>query len=97
MSPTLSPAAIASVLAGALCLSASAIIVKLADVDAATTAVLRCAIAVVPLIPLALAEAKRHASLSRSGMLWALAAGIALGIDYSAREAGRGGRKGRGI
>lgn len=84
MSQTPTPAAISSVLAGALCLSASAIIVKLADVDAATTAVLRCAIAVVPLIPLALAERQRQESLSPSGWLWSLAAGIALGIDYSA-------------
>ena len=84
MSHTQSPAAAASVLAGALCLSASAVIVKLADVDAATTAVLRCAIAVVPLVPLALAERQRHGSLHGSGVGWPLAAGIALGIDYSA-------------
>ena len=77
------PAA-ASVLVGALCLSASAVIVKLADVDAATTAVLRCAIAVVPLVPLALAERQRHGTLHRRAVGWSLAAGIALGIDYSA-------------
>lgn len=79
-----SAAAITSVLAGALCLSVSAIIVKLADADAATTAVLRCAIAVIPLVPLALAEAKRRGLLGRSGILWSVAAGVALGVDYSA-------------
>lgn len=72
------------VLAGALCLSLSAVLVKLADVDAATTAVARCAIAVVILIPLALRERAHHRALSRPGILWSLAAGVALGIDYSA-------------
>ena len=43
--------AASAVLAGALCLSISAILVKLAGVDAATTAVLRCAIAVIALVP----------------------------------------------
>ncbi|MDN5737743.1 MAG: DMT family transporter [Brevibacterium aurantiacum] len=76
--------AASAVLAGALCLSISAILVKLAGVDAATTAVLRCAIAVIALIPLALLERRRHGGLSRSGILWAIAAGVALGIDYIA-------------
>ncbi|WP_249351970.1 DMT family transporter [Nocardiopsis akebiae] len=72
------------VLAGALCLSASAVLVKLADVDAATTAVARCAIAVVVLVPLALRERARSGALSRGGVLCSLAAGTALGIDYAA-------------
>lgn len=76
--------AVSAVLAGALCLSISAILVKLAGVDAATTAVLRCAIAVIALVPLALFERRRHGGLSRAGILWAIAAGIALGIDYIA-------------
>ncbi len=74
----------AAVLAGALCLSISAILVKLAGVDAATTAVLRCAIAVLVLVPLALHERKRRGSLSRTGVGWAVAAGVALGADYAA-------------
>lgn len=72
------------VLAGALRLSISAILVKLAGVDAATTAVLRCAIAVIALVPLALFERRRRGGLSRAGVLWAIAAGVALGIDYIA-------------
>ncbi|PFG29253.1 drug/metabolite transporter (DMT)-like permease [Paramicrobacterium agarici] len=67
-----------------MCLSASAILVKLAGVDAATTAVLRCAIAVLFLVPLALGERGRRGPLSRRGISWALAAGVALGIDYAA-------------
>lgn len=77
-------AAAVLVLAGVLCLSISAILVKLAGVDAATTAVARCAIAVVVLIPLAFRERACLRALSHSGVLWSLAAGIALGIDYAA-------------
>ncbi|TLW93401.1 DMT family transporter [Saccharomonospora piscinae] len=73
-----------AVLAGALCLSASAILVALADVDAATTAVLRCVIAVAALIPLAMHERARHGPLSGRGAGWAIVAGVALGIDYAA-------------
>lgn len=72
------------VLAGALCLSVSAILVKVADVDAATTAVARCAIAVLLLVPLAFREGTREGALSRSSVLWSLAAGTALGVDYAA-------------
>ncbi|WP_084471824.1 DMT family transporter [Haloglycomyces albus] len=72
------------VLAGALCLSISAILVKLAGVDAATTAVARCAIAVVVLAPLAWREKARVRAMSRRGVLWSIAAGAALGIDYAA-------------
>ncbi|MFC4333585.1 DMT family transporter [Salininema proteolyticum] len=72
------------VLAGALCLSFSAVLVKLAGVDAATTAVARCAIAVVVLAPLAMRERSAQGALSRSGTLWSIAAGAALGIDYAA-------------
>lgn len=71
-------------LAGALCLSVSAILVKLAGVDAATTAMLRCAIAVLVLVPLARAERNRRGGLSWRGIGWATAAGIALGVDYAA-------------
>lgn len=80
-SRTLAPGA---VLSGALCLSLSAILVKLAGVDAATTAVLRCAVSVIALIPLALHERSRRGPLSTRGAGWAIAAGIALGIDYAA-------------
>ncbi len=73
-----------AVLIGALSLSISAVLIKLAGVDAATTAVLRCAIALVALIPLAVLEARRRGRLSTRGILWSLAAGLALGIDYSA-------------
>ncbi|WP_291793803.1 DMT family transporter [Brevibacterium sp.] len=74
----------ASVMGGALCLSVSAILVKLAGVDAATTAMLRCALAVLVLVPLAIGEQRRRGCLSRPGIGWAAIAGVALGIDYAA-------------
>ncbi|WP_449277015.1 DMT family transporter [Leucobacter sp. GX24907] len=74
----------AALLAGALFLSVSGIMVKLAGVDAATTAVLRCAIAALVLIPFAFGERSRKGALSTRGIIWAVAAGVALGIDYAA-------------
>lgn len=82
--PRVPVVASSAVLLGALCLSVSAILVKVAGVDAATTAMLRCAIALLVLIPLAAGERVRHGRLSGRGAVWAVAAGIALGIDYAA-------------
>lgn len=73
-----------AVLAGALCLSVSAVLVKLAGVDASTTAVLRCGIAAVVLVPLALWERRRRGGQSTVAVLWSVGAGVALGIDYAA-------------
>ena len=70
------------VLTGAGCLSASAVLVKVAAVDPATSAFLRCAIAVVVLAPLAWRECRRFGALSRRGVVVALVAGAALGADY---------------
>ena len=72
------------VLAGAACLSVTAVIVELAGVDAPTTAFLRCALAVVLLAPFAVREARLHGRLSGRGVAWSALAGLALGTDYSA-------------
>lgn len=72
------------VVAGALCLSVSAILVKLAGVNAPTTAFLRCALAVVAMLPLVVWERRRHGRLSRRAAVWSVAAGVALGMDYAA-------------
>ncbi|MFR9730612.1 DMT family transporter [Saccharopolyspora sp. MS10] len=74
--------AVLLVLAGAGCLSASAVLVKVAAVDPATSAFLRCAIAVLVLTPLAWREHRRRGALSQRGVVVALVAGAALGIDY---------------
>ncbi len=70
------------VLAGAGCLSTSAVLVKVAAVDPSTSAFLRCTIAVVVLAPLAWRECRRVGGLSRRGVVVALVAGAALGADY---------------
>ncbi|WP_051343047.1 DMT family transporter [Pseudonocardia spinosispora] len=70
------------VAAGAGCLSVSAMFVKLAGVDAATTAFLRCALALVALVPVALVELRRHGRLDLRLVLCAVGAGLLLGTDY---------------
>ncbi|MCR6482809.1 DMT family transporter [Amycolatopsis sp. OK19-0408] len=70
------------VLGGAACLSVSAVLVKVAGVDPATSAFLRCAIALLVLAPLAWRESRRLGGLSRRGVVVALVAGAALGADY---------------
>jgi drug/metabolite transporter (DMT)-like permease len=87
-SPTTSDATrarlVGSVLIGAACLSVSAILVKLAGVDAPTTAFLRCALAVLAMLPLVVWERRRLGALSPRASLWSVAAGVALGMDYAA-------------
>ncbi|WP_073761319.1 DMT family transporter [Streptomyces sp. CB02923] len=70
------------VLGGSLCISASAVFVKLSGTSAGTAAFFRCAIALIVLAPLAFAE--RRAAGRRPWRLRRLdlAAGLLLGIDY---------------
>jgi drug/metabolite transporter (DMT)-like permease len=63
-------------------LSASATFVKLADVNSGTAAFLRCAIALVVLLPLAVWETRRRQRLDTSLLGHAIAAGVFLGVDY---------------
>ena len=70
------------IIGGAGCLSASAVFVKLADVNPGTAAFLRCAVALVVLVPMMMLENRRS-----GGMPWRLhrdaaIAGIFLGADY---------------
>ncbi|NSC25441.1 DMT family transporter [Streptomyces albus subsp. chlorinus] len=70
------------VVSGAACLSASAVFVKLADIDAGTAAFLRCAVALVPLVPMLLHETRRRGPLPRHLWGYATVAGLFLGADY---------------
>ncbi|MFH8347925.1 DMT family transporter [Streptomyces sp. NPDC018045] len=70
------------IIGGAACLSASAVFVKLAHVNAGTAAFLRCAIALVPLVPLLVHETRRQGALPRPLRRYAVIAGIFLGADY---------------
>lgn len=70
------------VVSGAACISASAMFVKLAGANAATSALLRCAIALLVLVPLAGYEARRRGRLERRLVWSGLASGVFLGLDY---------------
>lgn len=67
---------------GAACLSTSAMFVKLADVDAGAAAFLRCALALLPLVPLLIHEVRRHRLLPGSLRRYSVLAGVFLGVDY---------------
>lgn len=56
--------------------------VKLADVNSGTAAFLRCAIALVALVPLAMHEQRRYGRLDTALVGYAIAAGVFLGVDY---------------
>lgn len=57
--------------------------VKLADVNAGTAAFLRCAVALVPLLPMLVHEARRRGALPRRLRRHAVVAGLFLGADYA--------------
>src|ERR1700729_34861 len=67
--------------AGASCISASAILVKLAGTGAATTAFYRCGLALPVLVMLALAERRRHGPRPWTAHRGALVAGLLLSVD----------------
>ena len=71
-----------SVLGGAACLSGSAVLVKLSGVEATTSAFLRCALALVALVPMAAVELRRRGRVGATSLAWAAAAGVCLGVDY---------------
>ncbi|MEU5213805.1 DMT family transporter [Streptomyces sp. NPDC020742] len=77
---TTGPAAL--VIGGAACLSTSAMLVKLADIDAGTAAFLRCTLALVALVPLLMHEVRRKGWLPLPLQGYAVCAGVFLGADY---------------
>ena len=74
---------VALVVGAALSLSLSATFVKLADTTASTAAFLRCAIALLALLPLAGYELRRKGRMSPSACVASVAAGLFLGVDYA--------------
>ncbi|MER6071818.1 DMT family transporter [Streptomyces sp. NPDC001852] len=70
------------VVGGAACLSLSAVFVKLADVNAGTAAFLRCAIALIALVPMLVHETRRHGAMPAGLRGHAVLAGVFLGADY---------------
>ncbi|AXK32576.1 DMT family transporter [Streptomyces armeniacus] len=68
--------------AGAACTAASGAFVKLSGADAGTAAFLRCALALLVLVPFALREYARAGGRSRRLLLLDTAAGVLLGVDF---------------
>jgi drug/metabolite transporter (DMT)-like permease len=66
---------------GAACISASAVLIKLADAGAATTAFYRCVLALPVLVTLAMLEQRRHGRRRLAPRLGALLAGAFLAVD----------------
>jgi drug/metabolite transporter (DMT)-like permease len=67
---------------GAVCTSVSAAFVKLADTSAGTAAFFRCAIALIVLVPMAVAVHRRRGPTTWRSQRAPVAAGVLLGVDY---------------
>ncbi|NGN66127.1 DMT family transporter [Streptomyces sp. A7024] len=70
------------VIAGSACISLSAMFVKLSGVGAGTAAFLRCALALIALVPLAVVEVRRRGRLPRRVVALDVVAGLLLGVDF---------------
>lgn len=70
------------VVAGSACTSSSATLIKLSGVSSGTAAFLRCALALVALLPMAYAEYRRLGPRPPRLLAYDLAAGLLLGVDY---------------
>ena len=79
--PSTSGRALAAAGLGAACLSASAILIKLAGTGAATAAFYRCFLALPVLIALAIVERRRHGPRRPAAHFGAAAAGAFLAVD----------------
>ena len=71
-----------TVLAGAAVLSGTGVVVRLAEVGAATASFWRCALALLVLVPLAAGEARRHGRPAVALLGWSALSGVLLGTDF---------------
>lgn len=58
--------------------------VKLSNFEPATSAILRCAIGLVALLPFAYSEIKKIGAINRQGVILSIMAGLFLGVDFTA-------------
>lgn len=58
--------------------------VKLSNFEPATSVLLRCGLGFLALLPFMIREAKKYGSLSKTGIMLSLLAGLFLGIDFTA-------------
>ncbi|WP_241777565.1 DMT family transporter [Streptomyces sp. CT34] len=71
----------AAAVAGSVCISASAVFVKLSGTNAGTAAFLRCALALFVLVPLAWREVRRVGGRTVRYQVLDIGAGVLLGVD----------------
>ncbi|AGS35784.1 hypothetical protein B841_11560 [Corynebacterium maris DSM 45190] len=76
--------AVAILLIGTACLAFSAIWVKGANFEPATSVVLRCWLPIIIFLPFAWREYKKKGGLNKAGIIWSAIAGLILGIDFTA-------------
>ena len=76
--------AVAILLIGTACLAFSAIWVKGANFEPATSVVLRCWLPIIIFLPFAWREYKKKGGLNKAGIMWSAIAGLILGIDFTA-------------
>ncbi|BBG02153.1 MULTISPECIES: DMT family transporter [Pseudonocardia] len=76
------PRAAVALLAGASVLAWTGILVALSGADPATASFWRCVLALVVLVPWALAEYRRHGPVAPAAAGWALLSGVLLGADF---------------
>lgn len=69
---------------GVIFLAFTAPWVKLSNFEPATSVLLRCGIGFLALLPFMFREMKKHGSLSKTGIMLSLLAGLFLGIDFTA-------------
>lgn len=76
--------AVLILLIGTACLAFSAIWVKGANFEPATSVVLRCWLPIIIFLPFAWREYKKKGGLNKAGIMWSAIAGLILGIDFTA-------------
>lgn len=80
--------AVLQIAGSAACTSASGAFVKLADVNAGTAAFLRCALALIVLVPMAASERRRYGPRPARLYLVDAGAGVLLGADFGSSAPG---------
>lgn len=76
--------AVTILLIGTACLAFSGIWVKASNFEPATSVVLRCWIAFFCFLPFVAIEIKDKGWLNKNGFIWAMIAGLILGVDFTA-------------
>ena len=76
--------AVSILMIGTACLAFTAIWVKGANFEPATSVVLRCWLPIIIFVPFAWREYKKKGGINKAGFFWSAVAGFILGIDFTA-------------